>query len=529
MRAGAYARYSSDRQDPNSIDAQLSAITRYCQENGHTIVATFVDMAQTGTNTERPDFQRMIQAAKDGAFDCIIIYDMTRGSRDIVDWFTFRKLMHSLNINVFSATETLGSIDNPDDFLKEAITATLGQHMVLQTRKKSIAGVAEKAKKGVFLGGSPPLGYDVKEGQYIINAYEAEAVKLIFSLYAMGESYSTIIDQLAAKAYVGKYGRPLGKNSLNCILQNERYIGTYFWNTRQVRYMRKWAGGKANPDAVRIEGAIPAIIDNDTWERVQTRMKHNKRNAANGAKYKYLLSGMIECAECGGAYTGRTSTSGKGYTTRSYVCGQKYRTRNCKAKNINADELETAVVAQLRQYFAGGDFDTMADEIFQAYQESKGAKEERQELAQVERKIANGTKAILDGADFSELREELARLKVRKAELEEILAMSPNLILTRDMIATKLKADAQSLQDGDIERLIKAYVTKIYAHSDEIIITGGVNMSGTSIHKGLTQTLAHQQFTAMRSVYKRKNCPEWYSALSAKRYIHENTCYFFAP
>jgi len=236
----------------------------------------------------------------------------------------------------------------------------------------------------------------------------------------------------------------MGKNSLNALLQNERYIGTYSWNKYQVKYMSKWAGGKENPDAVIIEGAIPAIIDMETWERVQMRMKDNKRNAANGAKHKYLLSGLIECGQCGGTFTGRTSTNSKGYSTRSYVCGEKYRTHTCTAKNLNADELETAVVARLREYFAGGDFDTMADEIFSAYQEGKGVKEERQELAQIERKLANEAKAVLDGADFSELREEMARLRVRKAELEEILAMSPDLVLTKEMIAAKLRADAQS-------------------------------------------------------------------------------------
>ena len=151
---------------------------------------------------------------------------------------------------------------------------------------------------------------------------------------------------------------------------------------------------------MRIAGAIPPIIDNDTWERVQMRMKDNKRNAANGTKYKYLLSGLVECGQCGGAFTGRTNKNSKGYVTRSYVCDEKYRTRTCKAKNLNADELE------------------------------------------------------------------------------EILSMSPNLALTREAIAAKLRADAQSLQEGDIERLLKAYVTKIYAHNDKIIITGGVHLSG---------------------------------------------------
>ena len=137
MRAAAYTRFSSDKQDPNSIDAQLSAITRYCQNNGHTLVATYIDMAQTGTNMERPDFQRMLEAAKAKAFDCVVVYDMSRASRDIGDWFAFRKLMRSLNVSVFSATEKLGEYDNPGDFIQEGITALLGQHTVLQTRKVS--------------------------------------------------------------------------------------------------------------------------------------------------------------------------------------------------------------------------------------------------------------------------------------------------------------------------------------------------------------------------------------------------------
>jgi len=479
VKAAAYARYSTDRQDVNSIDTQLSAINRYCQNSGHTIIATFVDMAMTGTNTERPEFQRMLACAKEKQFDCIVVYDITRASRDVIDWLGFRKQMRSQNIEVFSTTERLGSIDDPNSFITELLTAGLGQHMVLQTRQKSMAGVAQKATQGVFLGGSPPLGYDVQEGQYIINPHEAEAVRLIYSLYSMGESYNTIIDSCAAKGYIGKYGRPIGKNSLNALLQNERYVGTYSWNKRKMKYMSKWAGGKLNPDVVRIEGAIPAIIDIETWERVQQRMKENKHNAANGAKYEYLLSGLIECGKCGATFTGRTSKNSKGYVTRSYACGNKYRTKTCDAKNINADELELAVVAKLREYFAGGDFDAMAEEIFKAYTEGKGTNAtERQELAQVERKIANGMKAILAGADFSELNEEMARLKVRKAELEEILAVSPQVTLTKETIAAKLREDAGCFQDGDIKRLVKAYTTKIYAHNDEIIITGGVNTIG---------------------------------------------------
>ena len=479
MKAAAYARYSTDKQTENSIETQLTAITQYCQQNDISLVATYVDMAMTGTNTERPDFQRMLDGAKAKQFEAVVIYDISRGSRDVSDWFAFRKTMIMLNITVVSATEKLGDIDNPNDFLVELINVGLGQHMVLQTRQKSIAGVSEKAKQGLFLGGYPPLGYDVENGLYVVNQREAEAVRLIFGMYATGSSYNKIIDILVERGYKGKRGADIGKNALNAILQNERYIGVYFWNKRKMKYFGKWAGGEQNPEVVRKEGMIPVIIDNDTWERVQKRMKANKRNGAYTAKHTYLLSGLIECGKCGGTFTGKTNKSGKGYITRYYACNNKYRTRTCDARNINADELEAAVVIKLKEFLLKKDFDKMADHIFKVYTDSKTSRtSEKKELAQIKQKLANATKAILAGADFTELNEELAQLNVRKAELEEIIAMTPNIILTRKMIADKLKEDAQHLQDGDTARLIKSYIDKIYAHNDEVIITGGVNLNG---------------------------------------------------
>ncbi|MCL2109484.1 MAG: zinc ribbon domain-containing protein [Oscillospiraceae bacterium] len=204
---------------------------------------------------------------------------------------------------------------------------------------------------------------------------------------------------------------------------------------------------------------------------------YNKRKSANTAKHEYLLSGLVECGKCGATFKGRASTNKKGYTTRYYICGNKNRTKTCTVKNINADRLESAVVMQIRAYFATNDFDAMADEIFKAYCAGKGSKvEEKKELKDIERQLANGTKAILQGADFSGLKEEMAKLEVRKSELQDIIAVTPDLVLTKEMVADKLKQDAELLRDGDVKRLVKSYVTKVYTHSDEIIITGGVNI-----------------------------------------------------
>ena len=480
MKACAYARYSTDRQTENSIEYQLAKIREYCAENGILIAATYTDEAESGTNTDRPGFQAMLSAAKRREFEAVVIYDISRGSRDVGDWFTFRKAMQLLDIQVISATQRLGDLTNGNDFLVELLSVGLGQREVLETRQKSIAGVAVRAKEGVFLGGTAPLGYDVVNQRYVVNSVEAEAVKTIFRLYEEGQSYNAIL--AAVEGVKGKLGRPLGKNSLHSILTNERYIGVYTWNKRNVKRFRKWAGGKPNPNCVRIEDAIPAIIDKTTWERVQKRMKDNKRNASNKAKRTYLLTGMIECEECGGAYVGHTSRNKKGYETRYYVCGNRYRTHTCHGQSVNADWLEGEVVDAVRSYLAETEFEAEAQRIAdQVNNSTPELTAERAELAGVNAKLNNGLRAILNGFnDFPELHEEMDRLRVRKGELEDIIGRrtarrAP--VNPKDIV--KIFRRSAENWDTDLPRILREHIEKIYACTDgSFSVNVGVHLNG---------------------------------------------------
>ena len=114
-KAVAYARYSTDKQTEDSIAFQLEEIQKYCVKNKLLLTAIYKDDAQSGTNTDRQGFIEMIDAAKRKEFDCVVIYDVTRGSRDVADWFYFRKTMAALDIKVISATENLGDITDPNE------------------------------------------------------------------------------------------------------------------------------------------------------------------------------------------------------------------------------------------------------------------------------------------------------------------------------------------------------------------------------------------------------------------------------
>lgn len=480
MKAAAYTRYSTNNQTENSIEYQLAKIREYCKENGIELIATYKDEAQSGTNTDRPGFQAMLSAAKGKEFDAVVVYDISRGSRDVGDWFTFRKTMQRLGISVLSATQKLGDIANGNDFLLELLSVGLGQREVLETRQKSIDGVAVKAKQGLFLGGTPPLGYDIEESRYVINPMEAETVQTIFAMYARGYSYNVILDSLDGA--LGKHGQPLGKNSLNSILKNERYVGVYTWNRRYTKYFRNWAGGKPNPNCVRIENCIPPIIDRETWEKVQKRMSDNKRNARNKATHSYLLSGLIECEECGAAYIGHTSTNTRGYSSRYYCCGNRYRTRSCSGPNVNADELEVFVVQGLKAYFLSLDFEAEARKIAEMVNgASKDLKKERAELAGINAKLANGLRAILVGGfgDFEELHDMMDQLRVRKGELEDIIGRrqaSREEVDPKDIV--KIFEYALEHWDDDLAGIIRQHISKITIHTDgSLAVNVGVHLA----------------------------------------------------
>lgn len=477
INAVGYTRFSTDKQTENSTQYQINAITEYADKNGINLLRFYSDEGFSGTNTDRPAFRQMLSAAENGLFNAILIYDITRASRDVSDWMAFRKRMRLLGVDVISVTQNLGDALDPDSYLVELINAGIGQHMVLQTRQKSIAGVQNKAKEGAFLGGFAPLGYRIENQCYVIDEIEAKYVRLIFSMYANGESYNAIIDALGGLR--GKRGAVIGKSQLKSILQNERYIGIYTWNKRQYKIMRKWAGGKPNPNIVKIEGIIPQIIDKDTWERVQRRMSDKKRNATNKAKREYLLSGLITCENCGGTFVGHTSKNSKGYENVSYVCGTKYRNHTCYAKNLSGYALEEFVVNQLKEYIRNMDFEKEADEIIKNLSNvTPDAAAEKAELREINTKINNGVRAVLNGLHFPELEEELDRLRVRKSELEDIVANAEKKSghVDREKLIAYLKNTAEHLEENP--KVAIREMVKIYAHADgSCTVNIGVHLS----------------------------------------------------
>lgn len=209
MKVVAYARYSSDNQREESIDAQIRAIKKYCKENKYILLNIYIDEARTGTNQNRPQFQQMLKSAKNKEFEAVVVHKFDRFSRNKMDAVRIKYELKQQGVKVLSILEPLNG--TPEDVIIESLYEGMAEYYSLNLAREVRKGMIENAEKGLTTGGTAPLGLDIVDKKYVINEYEAGAVRLIFDMYASGNTYLTIINTLNKKGYVTKKVKTLAK------------------------------------------------------------------------------------------------------------------------------------------------------------------------------------------------------------------------------------------------------------------------------------------------------------------------------
>lgn len=347
--ADILARYSTDNQNPVTIDVQVEKCREWCERNGYQVGKIFSDEAVSGMKETRAGYEACMMHLGMGGAQLVVVYDQSRMFREFTEWFQFRKDVDMLGARVASVTQPMvgGDLKDPAVFINEAATAMLNHAQVLITRQKTIDALKHNAREGKSSGGKPPLGYDLdKDKKYVVNEHEAEAVRLVFQLFARGFSYGEIIDELNSRGYLTKRGQPFGKNSIFDLLKNEKYIGRLVYGATKAQADGRWnSHAKSKEDAIVVENGVPAIIEQELWEQVQSRIR--TRKGAGGrysAKREYLLTGRVFCGDCGASMVVMGSKA-SGY--QYYECNNKRRTHTCKMKNVRTEWLEQTVASVL--------------------------------------------------------------------------------------------------------------------------------------------------------------------------------------
>lgn len=328
-RVAQYARFSSDNQRSESIDAQIRHMNQFCKQNHWQVVATYKDEARSATTDNRPQFQQMINDSSKGLFDIVLVHKLDRFSRDRYDSAIYKKKLKKNNVRLCSVLERLDN--TPESIMMESVLEGMAEYYSKNLSREVKKGNRENALKCVYNGGCCPLGYKLNdERKLVIEPREAEAVKMIFYMFSNGYGYSKIAETLNNMGYQPKRGGMFGKNSLNSILSNEKYTGVFVF-------------GKNSDDTVKIENGCPQIISKSLFQRVQRIKAANKRNAGSyHSKEFYLLTGKIFCDVCGKRMIGNVRYSGRSKTRLATYRCQTHR-KECKNKELNKDYIDSHV------------------------------------------------------------------------------------------------------------------------------------------------------------------------------------------
>ncbi|MFV0353285.1 MAG: recombinase family protein [Oscillospiraceae bacterium] len=469
MPAVIYARFSSDMQREESIEAQIRACKYYAQQEGIDILRIYTDRAKSGMYhaEKRSQFNKMMKDAALGEFDTVLVHKLNRFGRAGVKALNDREHFERFGVEIISVTERLEN--TPEGRLMLFVITGMNEYYSRNLATEVLKGMRENAYKGLSTGGVPALGYEweASGGKLIINELEASAVRLIFEMYARGTGYNSIIDELNMRGYATKRGNKFGKNSIYDILRNERYTGVFTYEKTKTRNGKKNQHRKEK-DYIRIEGGCPQIIENDLWDRVQKMMDIRKRtSASNKAKALYTLTGKVFCGHCGHRLCG-TSKVTRGQRYLYYACNTKENGKKCELPIISKSKLENAVYEKLNKVaFSEEYINRMAKQMYESYEAPDAESSKLQsELNAVEKKLKNIANAIASGAEFDELHQTMQELKNQKTALQERLLVineKPDVLLDMKELKDYLRnfCDIKNLPEESKREVIRLYVDKI--------------------------------------------------------------------
>ncbi|MGF6950085.1 site-specific DNA recombinase [Neobacillus sp. B4I6] len=349
MRCAVYVRVSTDHlEQKTSLENQKHLFYSYIEQQGWELAEIYLDI-ESGTTDKRENFQRMIQDAEKGKFDCILAKELSRLARNGELAYKIKRVLQSSKIQLITLD---GAINTPEDNTdKFGLYAWLYEEESQRISKRIQIALKEKAKRGEFKGSNAPYGYEVKDKQLVARKDDTvDVIKLIFYLYLQGKGIETIARHLDSLGYptpaqvAGKKnaGQFWQGTSVKLILQNPHYVGDLVQGRSKVRSLvDKIRDDIPEGEWIVIPNSHEPIISREDFEAVQNMMKsrYKKRPKAK----KHLFTNVIYCSDCGTAMWYMQDRKG-------YVCGRyrKHGKNACTSHFVKEIGLVNAILSELR-------------------------------------------------------------------------------------------------------------------------------------------------------------------------------------
>jgi DNA invertase Pin-like site-specific DNA recombinase len=356
IRCAIYTRKSSEEgleQSFNSLDAQREACQAYIlsqrQEGWRAIDAQYDDGGYSGGTMERPGLKRLLVDIEAKKIDTVVVYKVDRLTRSLADFAKIIEVFDARGVSFVSVTQQFNTTSSMGR-LTLNVLLSFAQFEREVTGERIRDKILASKRKGMWMGGPVPLGYDINDRHLIINEREAEQVREIFRLYlefGCVKKLKAYLDQCGVKSKIrvsnsgnSSGGASFSRGALYLILRNRTYLG-------ETPHK-----GQSYP------GEHAPIVDREVWERVRILMAENVRVRRHGtnAKAPSLLRGLLY-DEDGNRFTpSHACKRGKRY--RYYVSQRVIKDASSASNQpgrIPARELENLVLAKLKSFFSSAD------------------------------------------------------------------------------------------------------------------------------------------------------------------------------
>jgi site-specific DNA recombinase len=362
-RPAAYVRYSSDRQRETSIDDQLSLLAALADRHDWTAPRVYTDAALSGTHTERPGLQRLLQDAESGVFATLLLEDLSRLSRDLGETDRLLKRLHYVGVRVLCADGF--DSDQTWSRMQAGLQGLMNEAYIDDLARRTHRGQLGAVQRGHSAGGraygyrsEPIIGErtEIQGWRRTIDPDEAEVVRRIFQRYSDGASPYRIAHELNLEGVTGPRGGTWARSAIYPdkrsgvgILGNPIYHGELIWNRSRWVHVPGTRQRKrvARPESewIRERDERLRIVEEALWQAVQTRIV--RQGPKPGRKGTGILTGILVCGQCGAHYVTINQT-------RMGCAAHKERGPSVCAQSLTLDRSRTEqrILARVRAELA---------------------------------------------------------------------------------------------------------------------------------------------------------------------------------
>ena len=549
FKAGLYARLSHEKEENierGTIETQMELMKNYVKDHEDIVIEEeYYDASFTGTNFERPDFKRMLEDAKTGRINCIIVKDLSRLGRNYVEMGNYiERVFPFLNVRFIAVTDDFDSF-RPGTDLMMPLKNIVNEFYAKDISKKVSTAHRRKWTTDEYMCGFAPYGYlksKTEKNRIVVDEATAGNVRLIYKLFLDGKGYTPIAKYLNEQGIMSPlmYLKSLGyqqnvktngvwtKTTVKSILTNQAYIGSAVHGKVVIEKYNNIPLHATDPSEwVIVKNTYEPLVDKEPFEKAQERVKKisdayfAKEFTKHPPNEKNLLKGKIVCGDCGKGM--RLSPR----TTKSYVyfCGTFSDGINpaCSRHKIDQEDVNKAVFAQISNHMRCcidalrviRELNARSSGLKKYDVYEKAITRQRRELEKVNRKFSelygDYSEHLINESEYLTLKQQyLLKSEALKKEID-------NLLISQNLYSKNYKIDA------DWENLINKYLkcrklNKELADAfvDKVQVFEDGRISVNLVYDDCLEELLQVHCTAM-------NC----NSLVVKLILHQKALYYF--